>query len=273
MEKLDSKSIVFGTWKLPQTNETVEIVKEAIEVGYRFLDTASAYQNEEFIGQGILKSNISRDEIFITGKLWNSDRDNVEKAYETTLKNLKVSYLDLYLMHWPASPAVYKDSEKINARVWREFEKLYKDKKVRAIGVCNFSIRQLQELEKTAEILPMVNQIEVHPGCFPKELISYCQSKNILVEAWSPLGHGKLLKKEPLLKLANSYSITVPELCLAWCLQNGVIPVVKSKNKERMLTNLKAMNIKIKKEDMEYLNNLEPMACSNLDSETITLFD
>lgn len=265
--------IGFGTWKLPQNDETIEIIKNAIEVGYRHFDTAKAYENEIYVGKGIKASNIPREKMFITGKLWNSDRDNVKKACKDTISKLNCDYLDLYLMHWPASKAVHEDWIEINKHVWEQLEKLYEKGIVKAIGVCNFNKTQLEELLKTSKIKPMVNQIEFHPGFRQEETLKFCKENNILVEAWSPLGSGKMLKKKPLIEMASKYQKSVAELCIAWCIQNDVVPIVKSKNKDRMLINLKSENFKISKEDMKELNNLPYIGGSGLNSETLTLFD
>lgn len=265
--------IGFGTWKLPNSEETIEIVKNAIDSGYRLIDTAKAYGNENYIGRGIKASSIKREELFITGKLWNSDRDNVEEACLSTISKLECDYLDLYLMHWPASKAVHEDWILINKRVWEQLEKLYDKGLVKAIGVCNFNKLQLEELLKTARIKPFVNQIEFHPGFRQEETLDFCLKNNILVEAWSPLGSGKLLKKKLLQDMALKYNKTPADICIAFSIQNNVIPIVKTRNKDRMISNLKAVEFKLSSEDLNNLNNLPYIGGSGLDSFTITIFD
>lgn len=268
-------SIGFGTWKLKNNEETVEVIKEAIKCGYNHIDTAFAYGNEETIGKGIKESNIDRKDLFITGKLWNDDRgyENIINACKRTIKNLNCEYLDLYLIHWPASKAVHDDWIEINKETWQALEYLYEQGLVKAIGVCNFKINQLEELIKTAKIKPMVNQIEFHIGVYNKDILDYCNRNNIIVEAWSPLGSGKLFKVEELKLMASKYNVSVAQLCIRWCLQNNTLPLPKSKNIERIKNNLDVFNFEITDEDMEYLNNFRKVGSSGLDSETITLFN
>lgn len=268
-------SIGFGTWKLPNNDETVDIICNAINSGYRHIDTAYAYQNEEYVGKGIKKSGIDRKELFITGKLWNDDRgfENIINACKRTIKNLDCEYLDLYLIHWPASNALYPNWIDINNETWKAMEYLYNEGLVKAIGVCNFKKSQLIPLLYFANIKPMVNQIEVHPGFMQKETIEYCKENKIIVEAWSPLGSGKMLKKDCLISLASKYNISVAQLCIKWCLQNNVLPLPKSKNVDRMKENLLVDNFEISNDDMEIINNLPYLGGSGLDSETLTLFN
>lgn len=267
--------IGFGTWKLKNNDETSEIIKEAIKCGYRHFDTAFAYGNEEAVGKGLKESKINREELFITGKLWNDDRgyDNIINACKRTINNLQCDYLDLYLIHWPASKTVHDDWIEINNETWKAFEYLYQNGYVKAIGVCNFKKNQLEELLKSAKIKPMVNQIEFHIGFRQEETVDYCNKNNILVEAWSPLGSGKILKVESLKEIADKYNVSVAKLCLRWCLQNGTIPLPKSKNIERMQDNLDIFNFEISEEDMQMLNNFPYVGGSGLDSETLTLFN
>ncbi len=267
-------SIGYGTWKLKNNDETVDIVKSAILTGYRHIDTAKAYQNEEVVGKGIKDSGVLREDLFISGKLWNDDRgfDNIIEACKNTIRTLDCDYLDMYLIHWPASKAVHDDWQKINEETWKAFEYLYNEGYVKAIGVCNFKKNQLEELLKTAIIKPMVNQIEFHVGFRQEETVDYCKENDILVEAWSPLGSGKMLKSEELKTMADKYNVSVAQLCIKWCLQNGVLPLPKSKNENRMKENLQLDDFEISSEDMEYLNNMPYIGGSGLDSETIILF-
>lgn len=272
---IEIPSIGFGTWKLKNDNETAEIVKQAIDCGYRHIDTAYAYGNEKMVGEGIKKSGINREELFITGKLWNDDRgyNNVIKACKRTIKNLNCKYLDLYLIHWPASPALYNNWKEINEETWKAFEYLYDKGLVKAIGVCNFKKHQLETLINKANILPMVNQIEFHPGQMQLDTLEFCQDNGILVEAWSPLGSGKMLRKQCLIDIADKYNVSVAKLCIKWCLQNNVLPLPKSKHMDRMIENLSSDDFVISEEDMTLLNNMEYIGGSGLDSDTLTLFN
>lgn len=272
---MEIPNIAFGTWKFPNNEETSKIITNAIYSGYRYIDTATSYGNESAIGKGIKDANIAREDIIIGGKLWNDDRgyDNIIKACYRTIKALECKYLDIYLIHWPASKAVHKNWEEINAETWKAMEYLYNKGIVKAIGVCNFKINQLEALFKSAEIKPMINQIECHPGFMQLDIIEFCKKQNILVEAWSPLGSGKLLKKEQLKEIAKKYNKDVAQICIKWCLQNEVLPLPKTSDVERMKSNLNVFDFEISKEDMIYLNNLPYMAGSGLDSETVTIFN
>lgn len=267
-------SIAFGTWKLKPNDETTEIIKQAIKCGYRHFDTASAYGNELYIGKAIKEIDIDRKDLFITGKLWNDDRgfENIVDACQKTIANLQCDYLDLYLIHWPASKALYNDWKEINKQTWKAFEYLYNQGLVKAIGVCNFKKHHLESLLESANIMPMVNQIEFHPGFMQEETVKFCQENNIIVEAWSPLGSGKMLKNEQLINLAKKYNVSTARLIIKWCLQNNVLPIPKSKNEERMKENLEIDNFKITNLDMDEINNMEYFGGSGLDSDTLTLF-
>lgn len=267
-------NIGYGTWKLPNDDSTIEIIKNAVASGYRHIDTAFAYGNEIIVGKGLKSAIIDRKELFITGKLWNDDRgyQNIIDACKRTISNLDCEYLDLYLIHWPASPALYENWVEINNETWKAFEYLYEQGLVKAIGVCNFKKHQLEELMKSANTMPMVNQIEFHPGQMQKETFDFCHKNNIVVEAWSPLGSGKMLKKDELKEIAQQYNKSVAQLCIKWCLQNNVLPLPKSKDLERMQDNLLVNDFEITKEHMEIINDLPYMGGSGLDSDTIELF-
>lgn len=268
-------SIGFGTWKFPDNEETSQIIVNAIESGYGYIDTAKSYGNEKAIGKGIQNANVRREDIVIGGKMWNDDRgyDNIIKACRKTIETLNCDYLDIYLVHWPASKAVHENWKEINDETWKAMEYLYNSGIVKAIGVCNFKVNQLEELMKNAKVKPMINQIECHPGFTQQEIIEFCKQEDILVEAWSPLGSGKLLKKDQLKEIAKKYDKDVAQICIKWCLQNGVLPLPKTSNIERMKSNLDVFDFEINQDDMNYLNNLPYMAGSGLDSETITIFN
>ena len=210
--------------------------------------------------------------MFISGKLWNSDRFNVSDACKMTIEKLQCNYLDTYLMHWPASKVVHDNWAEINNIVWKQMEKLVESGYVKNIGVCNFKVSQLEELLKSADIKPCVNQIEIHPGFRQQEIVDFCKYNNIIIQAWSPLGSGKILKKQEIIAVAEKYSRTPAQICLKWCIQNGIIPIVKSKDSLRMKSNIDIFNFEIQHEDMEYLNNLPYLGSSGLDSESLTLF-
>ena len=242
-------SIGFGTYKSGNEEKTAEIVKYALKTGYRMIDTASFYGNEAGIGKGIKESGIDRSEIFIVTKLWNDDHgyEKTIEAFNKSLEKLQVDYIDLYLIHWP---------NKLNGDTWRAFETLYKEGKVKAIGVCNFKIGHLEELKKSAEIMPMVNQIEIHPLSSKEKMLSYCNDNNIKLMAWSPIMRGRLYSNEVLINMAEKYKKTLAEIILRWHIQRGVIPIPKSSNKERIKENFNVFDFHISKEDMKAIDEL-----------------
>lgn len=243
-------SIGFGTYKSGNDEDTAKIVKYALETGYRQIDTASFYGNETGIGNGIKESKINREDIFLVTKLWNDDHgyENTMKAFNKSLERLQVEYIDLYLVHWP---------NKLNAETWRAFEDLYKSRKVKAIGVCNFKIGHLEELKKTAEIMPMVNQVELHPQNSKNELLDYCNNNNIQLVAWSPIMRGRIFSNELIIGLSEKYKKTIAQIVLRWHVQRGVIPIPKSSNEGRIKENLDVFDFELSTEDMEAINSLD----------------
>lgn len=254
-------SIGFGT-SLVTGKECIRIIKDAIDIGYRHIDTASVYENEIEIGKAIKESKIDRKDLFITSKVWKDSMgyDNTLKSFDNSLKNLDLEYLDLFLIHWPNN-----SDKNINKETWRALEELYKKGKVKAIGVSNFLKHHLELLLDNCEIIPSVNQIEFHPGLMREETIKFCNERKIVLEAWAPLGKGKMLNNETLINIAKKYSISTAQLCLKWCLQNNVIPLPKSESKERMRQNLDLFHFKITEEDMNTINNMEFFAGSDMD--------
>ncbi|CJG83979.1 aldo/keto reductase family oxidoreductase [Streptococcus pneumoniae] len=264
MKNLQSKAVLnngvempwfgLGVFKVEEGPELVEAIKSAIKAGYRSIDTAAIYGNEAAVGEGIRAgietTGISREELFITSKVWNADQGYEETiaAYEESLKKLKLDYLDLYLVHWPVE-GKYKDT-------WRALETLYKEKRVRAIGVSNFQIHHLQDVIKDAEIKPMINQVEYHPRLTQKELQAFCKEQGIQMEAWSPLMQGQLLDNETLQKIAEKHGKTTAQVILRWDLQNGVITIPKSTKEHRIIANADVFNFELTKEDMEKIDAL-----------------
>lgn len=243
-------SIGFGTYKSGDNNETAEIVKYALECGYRQIDTASFYGNEVGIGNAIKESKVKREDIFLVTKLWNDDHgyDNTIEAFNKSLNNLQVDYIDLYLIHWP---------NKLNAETWRAFEHLYETGKVKAIGVCNFKVEHLEELKKTAKIMPMVNQVEIHPFSTKNNIINYCKDNNIKVVAWSPISRGRVLSNELMIDLSQKYKKSIVQIVLRWHMQKGVIPIPKSSNENRIKENIDIFDFEISSEDMKAIDSLD----------------
>lgn len=256
--------IGYGTWKTPDGETCAKAVETAIKLGYRHIDAAMVYGNEESVGLGIKNSGIRREELFLTGKVWNTDRGygRTIRAFEKTIKDLQTDYLDLYLIHWPASPNQYDCWEALNRETWEALTDLYKSGKVKAIGVSNFRRRHLTPLLE-AEVIPMVNQLELHPGMVQADIVSLCSEYQILPEAYSPLGNGKLLKSKELSEMAERYGKTPAQICIKWNLQHGFLPLSKSVNEDRMRTNLEVHDFKITEEDMRALDGLEGFADGN----------
>ena len=254
----------FGTYKTPEGEVAEASVLVALEAGYRHIDTAAFYGNEVSVGRAIRKSGIPREEIFLTTKVWNTER-GYEKARASILASLErmgLDYVDLCLIHWPAIPKQYPDWEDINVDTWRAFTELHRLGKVRAIGVSNFKPRHLEALMKT-EVKPMVNQIECHPGQPQNETIAWCQERGILVEAWSPMGRGKLLDHPLLVEMAGKYGVSVAQLCIRWCLQRGIVPLPKSVTPDRIRENARVYEFAISQEDMAVLTGMPPTATSH----------
>jgi len=244
----------IGVFKVEEGPELVNAVKTAIKHGYRSIDTAAIYGNEVGVGQGIREgmeeTGISREELFVTSKVWNTDLgyESTIAAYETSLTKLGLEYLDLYLIHWPVE-GKYKDA-------WRALETLYKEGRVKAIGVSNFQIHHLEDLMKDAEIKPMVNQVEYHPRLTQKELQLFCQEHGIQLEAWSPLMQGQLLNNEVLQEIANKYNKSVAQVILRWDLQNGVVTIPKTTKEHRIVENASVFDFELTEEDMKKIDGL-----------------
>ncbi|MEH7482181.1 aldo/keto reductase [Neobacillus drentensis] len=240
----------LGVFKVTEGEEVIQSVKAAIKNGYISIDTAAIYGNEEGVGQAIKDSGVPREDLFITTKLWNSEQgyESTLKAFETSLTKLGLDYLDLYLIHWPGKDK-YKET-------WKAFEKLYKEGRVRAIGVSNFQVHHLEDLISSAEIKPMVNQVEFHPHLTQKELLAFCKNEGIQLEAWSPLKQGKLLSEPVLEDLAHKYNKSVAQVILRWDLQHGVVTIPKSIKDHRIIENADIFDFELSTEDMDKIDGL-----------------
>ncbi len=256
--------IGYGTFQTPSGEMARECTKMAIEAGYRHIDTAFAYGNEVSVGQGIRDSGIKREEIFVATKHWVTERgyEKTIAAVDTSLKNLGVDYLDLYLVHWPCVEKCSPQWKELNAETWRGIEHMYQEGKIRAIGVSNFEKKHLEALDETAVIKPMVNQIEFHPGYTQMENVRYCQDRGMLVEAWSPLGSGAVLKNEELVAIAAKYDRSVAQLCVRLALQCGLLPLPKSTNPLRTAQNAEVFDFVIADEDVQLLLTLPQLGFS-----------
>ena len=260
----------FGTWQTPDGETAVAAVREALGTGYRHIDTAAAYGNEVSVGEGIRSSGLARSEVFVTSKLWNMERgyDKTMAAFEKTVSDLGLDYLDLYLIHWPASANQFENWQDINLSTWKAMTELYKAGRIRAIGVSNFLPHHPHALMES-EVQPMVNQIEFHPGQMQEETLQYCKEHGILVEAWSPLGTGRMLNNETLKTIADKYGKSVAQLCIRWCLQNGVLPLPKSVTPSRIRESAAVFDFEITAEDMSAINAMAYCGGSGLHPDKI----
>ncbi|GAB1758413.1 aldo/keto reductase [Priestia aryabhattai] len=244
----------LGVFKVEEGPELVNAVKTAIVKGYRSIDTAAIYENEEGVGegirQGLKEAGLSREDIFVTSKVWNADLGYEETlaAYETSLQKLGLEYLDLYLIHWPVE-GKYKEA-------WKALETLYKEEKVRAVGVSNFQIHHLEDLMKDGEVKPVINQVEYHPRLTQKELHAFCQKHDIQLEAWSPLMQGELLDNDVLKEIAEKHGKSVAQIILRWDLQNGVVTIPKSTKEHRIVENSSVFDFELDAEDVSKINEL-----------------
>ncbi len=241
----------LGTYQSDNDQEAVDAVRWALDAGYRHVDTAAVYKNEEGVGQGILESSVVREEVFVVSKVWNSDQgyESTLKAFEDSLKRLKLEYLDLYLVHWPVAGR-YKDT-------WRALEKLYAEGRIKAIGVSNFLQHHLEDLLQTAEVVPMVNQMEFHPYLVQQGLVDFCASKGIQYEAWSPFMQGKLFRLDICKELELKYNKSAAQIILRWDLQKGVVTIPKSAKKERILANAAIFDFELTADEIAHLDSFD----------------
>lgn len=264
-------NIGFGTFRTPSGEETEKSVIDAIKSGYRHIDCAAAYGNEKSVGEAIRKSGVTREELFITSKLWNDDKgyENTLAAFNRTLEDLQLDYLDLYLIHWPIAKASKNNWQEANSESWRALEELYKQGKVKAIGVSNFLGHHLDPLLKIAKIKPMVNQIEIHPGMLQGETVKFCEENNILVEAWAPFSNGQIFNNPVLKEIADQYKKSVAQISLRWVIQKGIIPLPKSVTPERIKNNLDVFDFEIKAQDVEKIDRLTDCGSSGLHPDEV----
>lgn len=244
----------LGVFKVEDGAELVDSVKAAIKNGYRSIDTAAIYGNETGVGQGIREAmaeyNVTREELFVTSKVWNADLgyESTLAAYETTLNKLGLDYLDLYLIHWPVE-GKFQDA-------WRALETLYKDGRVKAIGVSNFQIHHLETLMNDAAVKPMINQVELHPQLTQKELIDYCEKQGIQIEAWSPLMQGQLLDHPVLKEIAETHNKSIAQVILRWDLQHGIVTIPKSTKEHRIIENSNVFNFELSESELSRIDAL-----------------
>ncbi|MDM1551316.1 MULTISPECIES: aldo/keto reductase [Empedobacter] len=268
---IEIPAIGFGTWLL-EGEKVTEPLKIALEKGYTHIDTAAIYKNEKEIGAVLKAENVDRSKLFITSKCWNTERgyEKAMAAFEQTLTDLQTDYLDLYLIHWPANETQFPDTwAELNAGTWRAFEEIYKSGKAKSIGVSNFNINHLEALFETAEIKPMVNQIEIHPGHSQPELVDFCKQHNLLVEAWSPLGSGRILENELIVSLADKYNVSVGQICINYCLAKEILPLPRSSSEKNIEANLTSNNFKLSAEDVKTIDEMPADGFSGLNPSMV----
>ncbi|GAA4633465.1 aldo/keto reductase [Actinoallomurus vinaceus] len=257
----------FGVWQIPD-EEAVSAVRTAVEVGYRSIDTAAAYENEEGVGKAIASSGIPRDELFVTTKLWNADQgyDRTLRAFDRSLDKLGLDHVDLYLVHWPL-PA--KDAY---VETWKALEKVYDEGRARAIGVSNFQIPHLRRLIEETDVVPAVNQIELHPYLQQEELRAFHAEHGIATEAWSPLAQGgTLLKDDAVTRLAAEHGRTPAQIVLRWHVQIGNVVIPKSVTPSRIRENIEVFDFELSDDDLAAIARLDRGERTGPDPDTFSL--
>lgn len=247
---VEMPQVGLGVFQVKEEEQLVNAVKAAIKNGYRSIDTAAIYGNEEWVGNAIKDAGVPREELFITSKVWNSDQGYNEtiQAFETSLDKMDLEYLDLYLIHWPVE-GKFVDT-------WKAMEHLYHEGKIKAIGVSNFNIHHLETLFKETTVKPVINQIELHPKLNQEELREFGKKNDIQIEAWSPLMQGELLENDELKELAEKHNKSTAQIILRWHLQNDVVIIPKSTKEHRIIENADLFDFELSKEDMDRINAL-----------------
>lgn len=240
----------FGVFQTKEGREVIQSVKWALEAGYRSIDTAMIYGNEEGVGQALKESGVPREEIFLTTKLWNDDVRNrrTQAAFEESLQKLKVDYVDLYLIHWPVEG---------RREAWKEMEKIYESGRAKAIGLSNFMIEHLDDFLPHCSVAPAVNQVEFHPFLVQPDLLAYCKDHALQLEAWSPIVKGQVMGVPEIQEIAKKYNKTPVQVTLRWDLQHGVVTIPKSIHQERIAANTQIFDFELSAEDMQILDKLD----------------
>ena len=261
--------IGFGTWQMKEGKECFDAVAHALKSGYTHIDTAAIYKNEKSVGDAIKESKIPREDLFITTKVWNTDRgyEETKKALNVSLEKLQMDYVDLYLIHWPV-PIDHKDNwEEINKQTWLAMEEALEEGKVKAIGVSNFMPHHLDALLKTAKVIPAINQLYLNPSDAQEAVVKHNKELNILSEAYSPLGSGSIFKVEYLSEMADKYHKSVAQVVLRWSIQKGFLPIPKSVTPERIEENLNIFDFELSDDDMKILDGLKGQAKESPDPD------
>ena len=269
---IDIPSVGFGTWQTLDGEVAVQSVRCALESGYTHIDTAQAYGNEESVGKAIRLSGVPRKDLFITTKLWNANHsyELAMRSFDESMNKLGLDYLDLFLIHWP-NPLAFRDRwEQANAESWKAMEELYEAGKIRAIGISNFRSHHMDALLKTAKITPMVNQIRLCPGDTQDETVAYCREHQMVIEAYSPLGTGRIFDVPELQTLAKKYNRSIAQICIRWSLQRGYLPLPKSVTPARIQENLHVFDFELSEDDVQLIANLKGCVGYASDPDTRT---
>lgn len=255
--------IGFGTSEIANDAQGIEKIVQALACGYRLIDTAAAYENEQAVGQAVKRAEkelgIKRQEIMISSKLANDAQgyESALHAFEETQNHLELDYLDIYLIHWPVPRDREDDYKELNIASWEAMEKLKKQGKVRMIGVCNFLQRHLQNLIENCDAAPQINQIEMHPRYQQRELLRYCKEQGIAVEAWGPFRNGRIFGEQQLREIADKHGATVAQTCLQWIAAEGAVPLPKSSTRQRMEENLEFSHVKLDADDIAAIHAMD----------------
>lgn len=256
-------AVGFGTWLVKDDNGK-KIIRDAIDAGYRYFDTASFYKNEEALGEAIATCGVPRDELMIASKIWLTELgyNECKEAFANSLKRLNTDYLDVYLIHWPRRNSYEKGWEKLIQDTWKAMEELYKEGKTKAIGLSNFLPHHIDVIMETATVKPMIDQLELHPGYMQTYAVEYCKQNGIAVQAWSPLGRAEVLKSDFICNLAKEYNVSAAHLILAFLNQQGIAVIPKSSSADRMKDNFDIYDIEISKRDVSMLTCLPQLGYS-----------
>ena len=265
-------AVGFGVYQGAVT-QGPEPVAMALEAGYRYIDTAAFYHTEEFVAQAVASSGIPREEICIASKVWRTDLgyENVKRSFSESLERLQTDYLDLFLIHWPKPEPLYPDWKLLDIESWCAMEEIYESGQARAIGVSNFLPHHLENLKEHCRILPMVDQLEFHPGYTQPAAVSYCRENGMLVQAWSPMGRARVFKEPLILELAEKYGVSPAKICLLYDVQRGVMVLPKASSAARIRDNLDLFSVTLSQEDLYRIDTLPQCGWSgeHPDRETV----
>lgn len=263
LNNIEIPMLGYGTYKTAADEEGLQMIKDAIKAGYRHIDTAQGYKNEHLVGQAIRESGIPRNQFFVTTKVWNDNQgyDKTKESIEESLKKLNIDYIDLLLIHWPIPQGKNDEWKKLNQETWKAMEEYYDAGLIKAIGVSNFLEHHLNNLLESARIMPMVNQLEIHPYYQQQSTVKFCQDKGIIVESWGPLMRGKAFKDSKLIELAQRNNISVAQLCIRYCLDRNIVTLQKSSKFERMIDNARVFGYHLDEYTMNEIAKLDTDWC------------